>query len=95
MIPILAKKFGNTRGGVRTSVTLGCIHQSRIVFNENGIIGKAGIDIVYCIFGIGLCDNNNEYEICNGMYDIFVVLYLCTKQKTNVFCFLFRYLFDG
>ena len=39
-----------------------------IVFHGNGI-GKAGIDI-------GFCDNNNEYEIFNGMSCYFVLFIL-------------------
>ena len=48
--------------------TPGCTCQPTIVFNGNGIV-KVGIDI-------GLCDNNNEYEICNGMYDIFILCFV-------------------
>ena len=46
--------------------TMGAIPQPRIAFNQNGI-GKARINIVDCIFGIGLCDNKNEGQIYNGM----------------------------
>ena len=53
--------------------------QQVIVFNKNGI-GEASIDN-------SLCDINNEHEICDGMYDIFLFLSLRTK-RTNVLCFL-------
>ena len=72
------------------TLTPGCKHESRIVFNKNVIL-KAGIDIVDCIFGIGLCDNhnnndnNNEYAICNGMFWYFYFyfyfyFYPCAKH---------------
>ena len=50
--------------------TTGCTHQPTIVFNylnQNGI-RKAGIDILDGIFGIGLCDNKYENQICNDMF---------------------------
>ena len=55
--------------------TTGSTHEPRIVFNQNSI-GKAGINIVDSIFGIGLCENKNEYQIYNRM--------VCLKKMFRV-----------
>ena len=62
--------------------------QSIIVFNKNDI-EKARIGIADCIFGIGLCDNNNKCPLRNGMF--YVYISLC-KKKFCVLCLLFWYL---
>ena len=55
-------------------------------FNGNGI-GEPSIDI-------GSCDDNNEYEIWDGMCDILIFLSLCKKFK-NVLCLVFLVLIFG
>ena len=48
------------------------------------------------VFNENGCDNNTEYEICNGMSDFFFVfltkVYPCATKKFCVLCFLFWYL---
>ena len=76
------------------------LYQSTVVFDENGIV-QAAIDIVDCIFSIGLYGDSNEYQISNGMFDIlfFFILVqkkcLCVAYLVLMYSwFLFTCLFD-
>ena len=63
------------------------LYQSTVVFDENGIV-QAGIDIVDRIFSIGLCGDSNEYQICNGMFDI-LFFFILVLKNVCVLCILF------